>query len=321
MEPSPLGWPIRVRMTLAIVGPTSYIAEHLASSLEDLKKEYHLISLRNRGDIEYEITKEVYFLEELTEAKVHAMGITSVIICTSMLAADCDEDPQRAAVVNTRLVLMAVDLMQRAGVKRFLYLSTIKVYGEDLSGNVTEKTAVDPKTAYSRTHYETEVALNNMRSSSGVEVLVIRLSNVFGAPVSRKESAWSLATNCFARQMAAKGSIEVKSPGVFRNILPVSSLTDFILLWLEASRTEGFDVINVGSKVTLSMSSMAQLVRDVFCGSLNRHDQVNIACEEYGFRYSIERMLEITGKSGKDQDSAIFWELERLCNASKRAFS
>lgn len=321
MEPSPLGWPIRVGMTIAIIGPTSYIAEHLTSSLESHKKEYHLISLRNRGDIRYEMAKEVYFLEELTEAKVHAMGITSVIICTSMLASECDEDPQMAAVVNTRLVLMAVDLMQRAGVERFLYLSTIKVYGEDLSGNVTEKTAVDPQTIYSRTHYETEVALNSMRSSSGVEVLVIRLSNVFGAPVSHKESAWSLATNCFARQMAAKGSIEVKSPGVFRNILPISSLTAFILLWIETSKTEGFDVINIGSTMTLSMSSIAQLVQDIFCGNLIEHDQGNITEQEYGFRYSIDRMLEITGKSGKNQDRSVFLELERLCNASKRAFS
>ena len=308
-------------MTVAIIGPTSYIAEHLTSSLERLKKEYHLISLRKRGDIRYEIAKEVYFLEELTESKVHEMGITSVIICASLLASECDEDPQRAAIVNTRFVLMAVDLMQRAGIDRFLYLSTIKVYGEDLCGDVTEKTIVDPKTVYSRTHYETEVALNSMRSNRGVEVLVLRLSNVFGAPVSHKESAWSLATNCFAQQMAAKGSIEVKSPGVFRNILPISSLTAFILLWIEKTeRTQGFEIMNVGSNMTLPMSSIAQLVQDVFCGDLSRHDQVNITGREYGFRYAVDRMLEFTGTSGKDQDRAVIWELERLCDASRRAF-
>ena len=309
-------------MTIAIIGPTSYIGEHLSSSFEGLQKEYRLISLRKRRDVKYEFPREVYFLEELTEAMVREMGITSVIICTSLLASECEVSPQRAAMVNTRLVLMAVDFFQRAGVKRFLYLSTIKVYGEDLGGDVTEKTAVSPKTIYSKTHYDTELALRSVGSNRGLEVLILRLSNVFGAPIRNKESAWALATNCFAQQMATTGSIDVKSPGVFRNILPIRSLTTFIGLWVEEGfRSERFEIVNIGSSMTLSMCQIAQLVKDVFCGDLDSSEKEPITPRsEGGFRYSVVKMLKLMGKSDKETDRDVLAELRSLCDISKRTF-
>ena len=217
------GWLNKNVMTVAIVGPTSYIALRLRERLEDLGDKYHLISLRRRGDKTYN-DEEMLFDQELTEADLQHLGISCVVLCASLTARECESDPKRAAAVNTDHIYRLVCKLARAGVRRFLYLSTVKVYGEDLAGEVTEKSNVFPVTVYALTHYRTEQMLYELGQKWDLEILTLRLSNVFGSPLDRDSAAWFLATNNFAKQMAIRGSISVKSPTVVRNILPMNRL-------------------------------------------------------------------------------------------------
>lgn len=309
-------------MSIALVGPTSYIAEHLASTLEEDGKDYYLVSLRNKGDAVYSTKGRVVFRDELTKARMEDMSISSAVLCASLSAQDCERDPERAHCINTKQVLDIVDTLTTAGTKRFMYLSTIKVYGEDLEGRVTEGTSASPTTIYGKTHYDTEIALRELASKRDIEVLVVRLSNVFGAPVGNKESAWSLAANCFARQMASKGSIDVRSPDIMRNILPMGKLVSFITDWLNRSiDTQSIELMNVGSGITLSMKSLANLVQECYCGHISEADLDSVAnAEQSTFQYSTDLSLRITNGSEVEDNTSILLELRRLCDASKGLF-
>lgn len=309
-------------MAIAIIGPTSYIAQHLASTLEGDSKEYYLLSLRDKGETEYEAKDNVVFRDELTKRMEEDMAISSAVLCASMTAKDCEQDPARAGYINTRKVLDMVHAMAEAGTKRFMYLSTIKVYGEDLNGRITESTSSDPETIYAKTHYDTEVALRELAAKKDLEVLVVRLSNVFGAPVFNKESAWSLAANCFAKQMASRGSIDVKSPEVIRNLLPMEKLVSFIERWIDNGiETQEIEVINMGSKATVSMRSLAQLVEGCFNEDIGEADiESMINTEKTAFQYSTDFSLRVIGRSDAEDSRSIWMEMRRLCDASKELF-
>jgi len=164
--------------------------------------------------------------------------------------------------------------------------------------------------------------LRELASEKGLDVMVVRLSNVFGAPIMNKDSAWALAANSFARQMASKGSIDVKSPETVRNILPMKSLISFITNWLERRIDKHtFNVMNLGSETTLSMKSLAELVERCYLGQIGKDDiDSGAKKEEPTFQYSTELTLERLYIIEEGENSSVLMEMKRLCDASRRLF-
>ena len=309
-------------MTVAIVGPSSYIAERLINALEGTGESYTLISLRKRSEGRYSRNERIVFAEELTESIVLEEGISSVVVCTSLNAADCEKYPAEAAYINIKMVLDVMRMFVSAGVKRCLYLSTVKVYGEDLEGEIKEESPVHPSTIYARTHYETEVGLTTLGEVSSVEVLILRLSNVFGAPMRKDHSAWSLATNCFARQMAERGSVSVKSPDVVRNLLPMDMLIRFIRMWVSKEfDTAGVRTLNIGGCSSMSMRRIGELVEEVYS---RRIEEISGALDpqvnQSTFKYSVDRVQELMGASRSECIRIACEELKSLCDASRKVF-
>ncbi len=94
-------------------------------------------------------------------------------------AADPEAEYIRVNVGGTRrLAKAAVD----AGVRRFLYLSTIKVNGENSGdGAFSEDDAPAPSDAYGRTKRDAEKALLDIAENLPMEVVIVRPPLVYGA--------------------------------------------------------------------------------------------------------------------------------------------
>ena len=59
-----------------------------------------------------------------------------------------------------------------AGVRRFIYLSSVKVNGEESPVFYTEKSTPDPQDAYAVSKWEAEQILHQVASATGMEVLL-----------------------------------------------------------------------------------------------------------------------------------------------------
>lgn len=73
----------------------------------------------------------------------------------------------------------------RAGVKRFVYVSSIKVNGEATDGvsKFTESDAPNPQDSYGISKWEAEQALHRVSAETGLEVVIVRPPLVYGAGV------------------------------------------------------------------------------------------------------------------------------------------
>lgn len=309
-------------MTVAIIGPTSYVAERLIDALEKSAQSYVLISLRKRGSKDYSCCKNMYYVDELGLQDVLNMEIDSVVLCASLSASDCEADPAKAYSVNTDITCRLVEKLATSGTKRFLYLSTIKVYGEKLTGKISEETKANPQSVYARTHYEAEKILSGIAKVRGIEVLLLRLSNVFGAPVRKSHSGWSLATNCFAQQMAMTGRVNVLSPDAIRNIVPMNSLIVFIEMWIRREvDAYNCSVLNIGSCANLSMGTIARLVKAAYSRQSRYDFQEFLELEEVGLEFSVQKMRDAIKGSFEGEIDMIKQELTRLCSTSRKLFS
>jgi nucleoside-diphosphate-sugar epimerase len=114
-------------------------------------------------------------------------GVSKVIHLAGRvhIAEDIAKDPMVAyREVNTtgteRLARAAV----AAGVKRLVYVSTIKVNGEQtVSAPFTEADVPRPEDAYAISKWESEQALHRIGTESGLEIVILRSPLVYGRGV------------------------------------------------------------------------------------------------------------------------------------------
>ena len=86
--------------------------------------------------------------------------------------------------INRDLCLSVAEYAKKAGVKQFVFLSTVKVYGEFIpnSGPWHEDSLCIPEDSYGKSKYEAELALRQMEDP-GFTVSIIRTPLVYGVGV------------------------------------------------------------------------------------------------------------------------------------------
>ena len=105
-------------------------------------------------------------------------------------AAGLAAEYERVNVTGTRAVTEAA---ARAGVRRMVIFSTVKVYGTAQRLPVTEDQPSRPRTAYARTKLAGEAAA---RAVPGLEVVVLRLAATYGP---RMAGSWATLTRAIQR--------------------------------------------------------------------------------------------------------------------------
>lgn len=111
-----------------------------------------------------------------------------------------------------------------AGVKRFVYISSVKVSGESttLKSPYTELMEPAPEDAYGQSKYEAEEVLQKISVETGMEVVIIRPPLVYGAGV--KANFLSLLKLSSLSLPLPFGAVNNK-----RSIVYVGNLVDFII--------------------------------------------------------------------------------------------
>lgn len=96
-------------------------------------------------------------------------------------AGDPLQEYGRVNVNGTKSIALAA---VAAGVRRFIFVSTVKVHGESTSGEpFREDKAPHPEDAYAVSKWEAEESLRSLASESGLEVVIVRPPLVYGPGV------------------------------------------------------------------------------------------------------------------------------------------
>ena len=136
-----------------------------------------LAGIENRDSLEcYEEIKDAL---KQTDVIVHAAARVHIMN-------DHAEDPLAIyREINTKSTLRLASMAASQGVKRFIFLSTIKVNGEQTNNRspFTETDDCQPSDAYAVSKYEAEIGLAQIAKETGMEVVIIRPPLVYGPGV------------------------------------------------------------------------------------------------------------------------------------------
>ena len=165
-----------------VTGGTGFVGHALLDVLAS-DKQFH-ITCAIRGDVTPDASVQcvrVGNLDAHTDWSAALSGTHSVVHLAARVhvmhetARDPLEDFRRVNVDGTRALARQA---AAAGVRRFVFLSSIKVNGE--AGMFSEHDTPDPRDAYGVSKLEAERALQEVGAASGMEVVIIRPPLVYG---------------------------------------------------------------------------------------------------------------------------------------------
>lgn len=185
------------------------------------------------------------------DAVVHLAGPSEVVAA---------RDP--AAVLADTLAITTTLGTATAGTgTRFVYLSTIHVYGERAQpgAHLTEDLRCEPRHPYAIARLASEHALRGL----GVDPVCLRLTNSVGAPVDTAVDRWSLVVNDLCRQAATEGVLRLRTDGLqWRDFV---ALADAVRIVGDIALGAGSPgVWNLGSGTATTVRDAAALVADAF---------------------------------------------------------
>jgi len=85
--------------------------------------------------------------------------------------------------VNTSGTLRLAEQAKAAGVRRFIFLSSVKVHGEESPRPYREDDSPNPRDPYGRSKLEAELGLRRLSEGTGMDLVVIRPPLVYGPGV------------------------------------------------------------------------------------------------------------------------------------------
>lgn len=188
-------------------------------------------------------------------------GVDCVLHCAARVHVmkETEPDPEQAFHrVNIEGTLRLARFAAEAGVRRFVFLSSVKVLGEGTMTKdpYTEETVPAPEEAYGRSKLAAEQGLIALSEESGMEVVIVRCPLVYGPGVGGNfhslmklvDSPWPLPF----------GHIDNA-----RSLVFVGNLVDFLVHVIDAPKASGQTFL-VSDGVDLSTTKLIELLRGAY---------------------------------------------------------
>jgi UDP-glucose 4-epimerase len=132
-----------------------------------------------------------------------------------------------------------------------------------LIGEITEQACPRNLHPYAASHLAGEAAVLGASQRAEIHGVVLRLSNVFGAPARREVSCWNLVVNDLCRQAVETRKLVLRTSGTqYRDFVAMQHVCRVVdyLTCRSCEYTEPL-LFNVGAGLTRSIYQIAELVQ------------------------------------------------------------
>lgn len=203
------------------------------------------------------------------------------------------DDPVYDLKTNTQSTLMLLDMARKTGCRRFIYASSMSVYGDSNPPLCTEDTAASPKSFYAAGKLASENYMRIYSNNFGIACTALRFFNVYGEGQNMDNLRQGMASIYLA--MALKNHhINVKGSGKrFRDFVYISDVVKAVLISLE--REEGFEVFNVCTGVMTTVEEVVESIRKQLDFDVSVEYSEGTPGDQFGIYGSYEKIESFLG--------------------------
>lgn len=265
----PLDWKKFDGKTVFVTGATGFIGSYIINALMERSKNYHedirvIAMVRSEEKAremfaQYEsLNRITYVVGDIKEPVNTQLRSDYIIHCASNAAPDLyAKDPVGTMQINFFGTSHLLDYAKRCPGAKFLYVSTIEVYGktENIETIGEEDFGYISSSNVRSCYPESKKCCENLTICYGkqydVPVVIGRLSYIYGAGMSKTDSK---VCALFAREVAAGRDIVMKSEGKqLRSYTYVSdAVTGLLTILLEGQSGECYNIASSASRITIA---------------------------------------------------------------------
>lgn len=214
---------------VAITGATGLVGRALVSNLVPLG-QFEVLALTRSSTAPQVGGAKYLFVENLLVQTQWQNKLLDVHILVHSAARvhvmrDITNDPLTSfRAVNAEGTLNLARQAAAAGVKRFVFISSVKVNGEStqVERSLTEADAPNPQDAYGQSKHEAEQGLRQIAADTGMEVVIIRPPLVYGPGVKANFAA-------LMRAVQRGWPLPLGAVHNQRSLVALDNLVDFIV--------------------------------------------------------------------------------------------
>ncbi len=301
-------------MNIFITGGKGYIGARL---VEYFSIQHNVVvSSRNNKLIDGATVVQVNAATD--DLTVCLKNIDIVVHLAALDALSAAENVTEAIEVNVTQTQKWLAAANKVGVKKFIYFSTVHVYGQNNHTSLTEQDICLPTHPYAITHKSAEDFTLSYHNKNNMECTVFRLSNSVGYPAGEMNQ-WHLLVPDLCKMAVEKKVIILKSSSnTARNFISMTTVCNAVNFAIVLNTNDNYPVYNLCSKANLSLGVVAKKIAEIYERLTNQVVEINkpissgSLANEIG--YSNQKLIDIGFNQFEDIDSEIELTLKYLLN-------
>lgn len=246
--------------SIAVTGASGFVGSRFVASLHDTDVRslvrQPVDHLSSGTQVQADLTDDPASLATAFEgasAVVHLAGHNEVA---------ARQDPDRALAETIVMARHVAEAARTAGVARLVHLSTVHVYGDQVTDGAVldEQLPPEPRSTYAITR----LACEHLLAQADADLVVLRMTNAVGAPADPAVDRWTLVAADLCRQAVQTGRLQLRTAGVqWRDFVDLGDVCRVLEAATDPSRVAG-GVYNLASGRPRTIRSVAEVVQETF---------------------------------------------------------
>jgi UDP-glucose 4-epimerase len=247
---------------ILVTGASGFIGGHLAHALLDRGEKVILISKSGNFDPALKKKTRLFFRMDITQRAIlkKLPGVIRAVFHTAIHPSqkpETDDDLRQCIETNALGTLNLLELCRERGIPRFIYSTSIGVYGKNVKSPVSEEHPILPETAYGMGKRMGEMFCQHYHQRHGIQHFVLRYSSVYGP-----DQAPDTVLPIFIQRARHDQDIVIFGKG--RKQQDFVYVKDVVKANLLALRSSHPGLYHIGSGVGTGVLTLARTVGKVF---------------------------------------------------------
>ena len=254
-------------MKVLVTGGAGFIGAHLVKKL--IEKKYKVLvvdTLETIGGIPYVHPKCKFIRGDICDQKnlikVRKWKPKIIYHLAAQSGGESAYDnPKRDYLTNGLGTYELCLLAKKLKVKKFIYTSSVAVYGSNPSKKILENTKIKPDSIYGISKYVGEMFINQTLKNTGIQTLIFRVFNTYG-PGENLNFIKKGMVSIYCSYLWKKKPILVKgSLKRFRNYQYIDDVVNILILSLKNKHLNKNETINISNG---NCTTVKDLLKKIF---------------------------------------------------------
>jgi len=169
------------------------------------------------------------------------------------------EDPVYDLQTNTQSTLLLLKYSLQTNCKKFIYASTMSVYGDQPDKPINEEASTFPKSYYAVGKLASEYYLK-IYSAFDIKVTSLRLFNCYGSGQNMGNLKQGMVSIFLAQALDKKHILVKGDPDRYRDLLYIDDVVDSFIEVLKY-KSKGYNCYNVGTGIKTTVKDLIEQIK------------------------------------------------------------